>query len=57
MLLTVLKTTISITLGYSLTEHSIKALGARMGRLSLNVGWENDPERVLKTFSFNHYLP
>ena len=31
----------------------IKSLTALVGRLSPNVGWENVPERRLKTVSFN----
>ena len=31
----------------------IEALTARLGRLSLSVGWENGPEWGFKTVSFN----
>ena len=34
---------------------TIKAPTALMGRLSLSVGWENGPERGLKTVSFNQF--
>ena len=32
---------------------STKALTALVGQLFMNVGWENSPERELKTVSFN----
>ena len=32
--------------------HTIKALTASVGRLSLSVRWENGPEWELKTVSF-----
>ena len=35
----------------------IKALMALVGRLSLSVGWENDPQRGLKTVALNSWLP
>ena len=35
----------------------IKALTALVGRLSLIIGWENDPERGLKTTSVNPQFP
>ena len=35
------------------TKYLIKALIALVGLLSLSVGWENGPERELKTVSFN----
>ena len=38
-------------------EYEIKALTAKVGRFSLSVGWENNPERGLKTISFNPDLP
>ena len=41
----------------SASEYKIKALTTLMGRLSLTVGWENRPERGLKTASFEPYLP
>ena len=36
-----------------LLQKAIKALTALVGRLSLSVGWENDPERGFRTVSFN----
>ena len=42
---------------HGLYYSTIKALIALVGRLSLNVGWENGPERGLKKIvSFNLYL-
>ena len=35
----------------------IEALTALVGRLSLSVGWEKDPERGRNTVSFNPLLP
>ena len=40
-----------------MAQNLIKALTALVGRLSLTVGWENGPERGLKTVSFNPSLP
>ena len=31
-------------------KSEIKALTALVGQLSLSVGWENNPERIFKTF-------
>ena len=42
---------------FSLVSYTVKSLIALVGRLSLNVGWENDPERGHKTVSFNPKLP
>ena len=41
----------------ALRRKKIKALTALVGRVSLSVGWENGPERELKTISFNSYFP
>ena len=38
---------------YNNSKIKIKALTALLGQLSLSVGWENGPERGLKTISFN----
>ena len=38
-------------------KEKIEVLTALIGRLSLNVGWENGPERGLKTVLFNPQLP
>ena len=37
--------------------HEIKALTALVDRLSLRVGWEDGPERELKTVSDNPLCP
>ena len=42
----------SCLLNRNLTYKQIKALRALVDRLSLNIGWENGPERGLKTVSF-----
>ena len=36
-----------------INAYVIKVLIALVGRLSLSVGWENGPERGLKSVSFN----
>ena len=38
-------------------QFEIKALTALVGRLSLSLGWENGPERGIKTVSLNPILP